>query len=245
MLQIGILPRAAVMQPSNMKKAYLNGATLVFDLDGTLVDTAPDLARTLNHVLHGLGCPAVPEEHIRLAVGFGARRIIMAGLAVAGKSCSDEEIDAILEQFLDHYGKNVAVKSTPYPNVVEVLDVASEAGARLGVCTNKREQLSRNLLTELQLHDHFGAIIGCDTLDVCKPDPRHLTETIERAGGHRDKAVMIGDTQTDVATARAAGVPVVAVSFGYTEIPVQDLGADAVIDDYAELMELLPGLLER
>lgn len=233
------------MQPSSMKNTYLNGATLVFDLDGTLVDTAPDLVRTLNHVLGGMGCPSVPEEHIRLAVGFGARRIIIEGLSVAGKSCSDEEIDALLEQFLDHYGNNVAVESTPYANVIEVLDVASKAGARLCVCTNKREQMSRNLLTELQLHDHFGAIVGRDTIDVYKPDPRHLTETIERAGGLRDKAVMIGDSSIDVATARAAGVPVVAVSFGYSDIPAHELGADIVIDDYAELMAALPDLLGR
>ena len=233
------------MQPNSMKNAFLNGATLVFDLDGTLVDTAPDLVRTLNHVLGALGCSAAPESLIRNSVGFGARRIIMEGLAVAGKSCSDEEIDALFDQFLEHYGENVAVKSAPYPNAIEVLDVALKAGAKLGVCTNKREDLSRKLLTELQIHDHFGAIIGRDTLEVYKPDPRHLTETIARAGGHRDKAVMIGDSETDVTTAKAAGVPIVAVSFGYSEHPVHSLGAEAVIDDYAELMAILPSLLER
>lgn len=227
-----------------MKNAFLNGATLVFDLDGTLVDTAPDLVRTLNHVLGGLGCAAVPESKIRSTVGFGARRIIMEGLAVAGKSCSDEEIDALFEQFLDHYGDNVAVKSAPYPNAVDVLDAALKAGAKLGVCTNKREDLSRKLLTELQIHDHFGAIIGRDTLEVYKPDPRHLTETILRSGGRQDRAVMIGDMPVDIATARAAGIPVVAVSFGYSEHPAHSLGADAVIDDYAELMALLPSLLQ-
>jgi phosphoglycolate phosphatase len=245
MLKIGILPLPAVMQPSSMKNTFLNGATLVFDLDGTLIDTAPDLVRTLNHVLGVIDCPPAPVSQIRPSVGFGARRMIMEGLALAGKSCSDEEIDTLFEQFLDHYSNNVAIESTPYPNVVDVLDVALQSGAKLGVCTNKREDLSRDLLTKLQIHDHFSAIVGRDTLDVCKPDPRHLTETIERAGGHPNKAVMIGDTSVDVATARAAGVPVVAVSFGYTDLPAQDLGADAVIDRYGELMALLPGLLER
>ena len=227
-----------------MNSSYLNSATLVFDLDGTLVDTAPDLIRTLNHVLGQHGCPHVQGAHIRSFIGFGARRMIIEGLAVSGKVLGDEEIDDLLTRFLHHYGSNVAVESAPYPNVIDVLDTASRAGARLGVCTNKREDLSHALLRELELHHRFGAIVGRDTLDVCKPDPRHLTETISRAGGHSGKAIMIGDSPTDVKTARAAGIPVVAVSFGYSEVPVHELGADVVIDDYADLMSVLPELLE-
>lgn len=232
------------MQPSSMKNTYLNGATLVFDLDGTLVDTAPDLVGTLNHILGEAGIPAAPQKRIRPFISYGARRMLVEGLALAEKKLSDGQLDELLEQFLDHYGNNVAVESTPYPNVVEALDVAAKAGARLGVCTNKREGMSHTLLHHLGLHDYFKAILGRDTLDVYKPDPRHLTQTIERAGGHRDKAVMIGDSATDVATAKAAGIPIVAVSFGYSEHPAHTLGADVVIDDYSELMEHLPGLLE-
>ncbi len=244
MLKIGILPLPAVMQPSSMKNTYLNGATLVFDLDGTLIDTAPDLVGTLNHILGEAGISAVPQKHIRPFISHGARRMLVEGLALIEEKRSDEQLDELLEQFLEHYGSNIAVMSTPYPNVVEVLDIAVKAGARLGVCTNKREGPSRTLLRELGMHDYFKAILGCDTLDVYKPDPRHLTQTIEQAGGHRGKAVMIGDSATDVATAKAASIPIVAVSFGYSEYPVQTLGADVVIDDYSELMEHLPHLLE-
>ena len=228
-----------------MKNNYLNGATIVFDLDGTLIDTAPDLVGTLNHILGEAGIPAAPRERIRPFISFGARRMLVEGLALAGEKRSDEQLDELLEQFLEHYGSNIAVMSTPYPNVIEVLDVAAKAGARLGVCTNKREGPSRTLLRELGMHDYFKVILGRDTLDVHKPDPRHLTQTIERAGGHRGKAVMIGDSAIDVATAKAADIPVIAVSFGYSEHPAHTLGADVVIDDYSELMEHLPRLLEN
>lgn len=228
-----------------MKNTYLNGATLVFDLDGTLIDTAPDLIRTLNHVLGEAGIPAAPENKIRPLISHGARRMLVEGLALVDEQRSDEQLEELFELFLNHYGENVAVESAPYPNLVEMLDAAMQAGANLGVCTNKREGLSRTLLRALGLHDRFKAILGRDTLDVYKPDPRHLTETILRCGGRLDQTIMIGDSATDVDTAKAAGVPVVAVSFGYSEHPVHTLGADAVIDDYAELMALLPSLLGR
>ena len=222
----------------------LQDTTLVFDLDGTLVDTAPDLLATLNHVLGQADLPALPAEQIRPFISFGARRMLIEGLRLAGETRNDAQIDELLGEFLDHYSANVAVHSKPYPNVVAVLDTALQGGAQLGVCTNKREDLSRALLRALGLHDRFKAIVGRDTLSVCKPDPRHLTETIARAGGQASRAIMIGDSATDVATAKAAGVPVVAVSFGYSEHPAQTLGADAVIGDFADLLALLPGLLD-
>ncbi len=233
------------MQPSNMKNAYLNDATLVFDLDGTLVDTAPDLIRTLNHVLAEAGFPSVPLDSFRPLISRGARALIVEGLALFEEKRSEEQLDELFEQFLDHYADNIAVESAPYPNLVTMLDAALNAGARLGVCTNKREGLSRTLLRELGLYDRFKVILGRDTLDVYKPDPRHLTETILRAGGQVDRAVMIGDNATDVNTAKAAGIPVIAVTFGYSEHPIDTLGADAVIDDYAKLMPLLPEILGR
>lgn len=245
MFKIGIAPLAAEMQPSVMKNTFLKGATLVFDLDGTLVDTAPDIIRTLNYVLGEDGIPAASYDKIQPFISSGARRMLMEALALVEETRSEKQLDEFFEQFLDHYGNNVAIESAPYPNIVTILETASKAGARLGVCTNKREDLSRLLLHELGLHDHFNAILGRDTLDVCKPDPRHLTQTILRSGGHPDRAVMIGDSATDVNTAKAAGIPVVAVSFGYSEHPIHTLGADVVIDDYAELMPLLPELLNH
>jgi phosphoglycolate phosphatase len=228
-----------------MKNTFLKGATLVFDLDGTLVDTAPDIIRTLNYVLGEYGIPATSYDKIQPFISSGARRMLMEALALVEEERSEKQLDEFFEQFLDHYGDNVAVESAPYPNIISVLQAASNAGATLGVCTNKREGLSRTLLRELGMHDHFKAILGRDTLDVCKPDPRHLTETILRCGGQETRTIMIGDSATDVNTAKAAGIPVVAVSFGYSEHPVHTLGADAVIDDYAELMGLLPGLLNH
>lgn len=228
-----------------MKNGFLRNSTLIFDLDGTLVDTAPDLIHALNHVLASIDCPLATETHIRPFISFGARRMIIEGLAVNGMSMSDEEIDRLLDIFLDFYASNLAVSSAPYPNLAETLDTATKAGALLGVCTNKREDLSLSLLRELELHDRFKAIVGRDTLDVCKPHPRHLTETVARAGGHPARSVMIGDSPTDVKTAKAAGIPVVAVSFGYSEVAPEELGADALIRDYADLIGVLPQLLGK
>lgn len=227
-----------------MKSDFLKDATLIFDLDGTLVDTAPDLIHALNHVLNKVDCPPANDAHIRPFISFGARRMIVEGLSISGVTLSEPDVDALLEHFLDHYGANVAVDSTPYPNVADALNIAARAGAKLGVCTNKREDLSLSLLRELNLRHPFKAIVGRDTLDVCKPHPRHLTETIVRVGGDISKAVMIGDSPTDVATARAAGLPVVAVTFGYSDVAPEDLGSDALIDDYSELIDAVPALLK-
>lgn len=228
-----------------MKNDILKDTTLIFDLDGTLVDTAPDLIGTLNHVLSSIDCAPAPETHIRPFISFGARRMIVEGLALGGVSLTDPETDALFDTFLDHYASNIAVASAPYPNLHSALDAAKEGGARLGVCTNKREDLSLRLLRELKLHDRFSTIVGRDTLDVCKPHPRHLTETIIRAGGDVARSIMIGDSPTDVKTARAAGIPVVAVSFGYSEVPPAKLGADVVIDDFSQLMDVLPHVLNK
>ncbi|MEM8743828.1 MAG: HAD-IA family hydrolase [Pseudomonadota bacterium] len=233
------------MQPHNKDCAHLDGATLVFDLDGTLVDTAPDLFGALHHVLDGATLPRAPEDHIRPFISFGARRMIAESIAHAGEERSEEHIDDLLQVFLGYYAENVAVKSAPYPNLINVLEASSAAGAKLGVCTNKRERLARLLLRELDMHDRFGAILGYDTLEVHKPDPRHLTETIARTGGDPERTIMVGDSPTDVATAKAAGIPVIAVSFGYSEVHYSELGADVVIHDYAEFMDATRTLLPR
>ncbi|MDA7946020.1 MAG: HAD-IA family hydrolase [Hyphomicrobiaceae bacterium] len=233
------------MQPDNKDCAHLDGATLVFDLDGTLVDTAPDLFGALHHALDGAALPKAPEDHIRPFISHGARRMIAESIVHAGETRSDAHIDDLLKNFLKHYAENVAVRSTPYPSLTDILTVSAQAGAKLAVCTNKRERLARLLLRELKLHDRFGAILGYDTLDVHKPDPRHLTETIACAGGDPDRAIMVGDSPTDVATAKAAGIPVIAVSFGYSEVHHSELGADIVIHHYSEFLEAARMLLQR
>ena len=189
--------------------------------------------------------PSPPEDHIRPFISFGARRMIAESIVHAGETRNDDHVDGLLRDFLDHYADNIAVRSAPYPEVINVLRVSMASGAKLGVCTNKRERFARLLLGELDMQDHFAAILGFDTLEVHKPDPLHLTETIRRAGGTPDRTIMVGDSPTDVATAKAAGIPVIAVSFGYSDVPHDQLGADVLIHSYADFMEAAHTLLTR
>ena len=209
--------------------------TLVFDLDGTLVDTAPDLIHATNHALSTLGHPPVRGETVRPWISFGARRMIEEALVSLGDSRTDPEIDTALERFLEHYADNIAVDSRPFPGTVAALDRFAARGARLAVCTNKRESLSVSLLDQLRLTAKFAGLAGRDTFAVSKPHPDHLLGAIQLAGGDARRAIMIGDSEVDIATAKAAGVPVVAVTFGYTSVPVADLDPDAIIDHYDDL----------
>ena len=220
----------------------LIGVTLVFDLDGTLIDTAPDLVRATNHVLASRDLPAVASHEIRPFVSFGARRMIEQGLALHRVQLSGHEIDGLFDDFLAYYAAHIAVESRPYPGLGVTLDALTARGATLAVCTNKREDLSRRLLSDLGLTQRFAAICGRDTFSMCKPHPEHLTKTITMAGGNPRRAVMVGDSNTDVATAKAAGIAVIGVSFGYTDIPMRDLAPDVVIDHYAEFEAALATL---
>jgi phosphoglycolate phosphatase len=214
----------------------MRGHTIVFDLDGTLVDTAPDLIDAANHVLAAMGLPAVADADLRPSISFGARAMIVKGLDLAGVASYEAEIDRHLDAFLRHYSANIAVRSRPFEGVVAAIERLRAAGARIALCTNKREGLSRQLLGELGLLDLFHGLAGRDTFPVCKPHPDHLTGAIRLAGGDTRRALMIGDSDVDIATARAAGVPVIGVSFGYTHAPVATFDPDAVIDHYDELL---------
>ncbi|MFZ5834276.1 MAG: phosphoglycolate phosphatase [Pseudomonadota bacterium] len=220
------------------------GYTIVFDLDGTLVDTAPDLTAALNHVLIHEGRPALDQTEVRNLVGHGARALITRGMSLHGPTPSEPELERMLQLFLRFYGDNIANHSKPFPGVRETMAHFRAGQARLGVCTNKPEGLSRDLLAALNMTQHFDAVLGSDSLSVRKPDPLHLLETIRQAGGDPARAVMIGDSATDIDTAKAANIPVVAVSFGYTLTPVHELGADLVIDRFEALTEVLPRLLQ-
>lgn len=221
----------------------MHGITIVFDLDGTLVDTAPDLVGATNHVLAGLGAPAVAPHRLHPWISHGARRMIVEALAERRLSLSEAEVDRAMDVFLDYYVANIARESRPFPGVERAMESLARAGATLAVCTNKREGLSRLLLDALGLTPRFAAIAGRDTFPVSKPDPRHLTGAIEMAGGDPRRAVMVGDSGVDIATARAAGVPVVAVTFGYTETPIRELSPDAVIEHYDALVPALRRLV--
>lgn len=217
--------------------------TLAFDLDGTLVDTAPDLIAAANHVLVSQALAPVAAEDIRDQISFGARAMITKALGLRRTERSVVEVDALLAVFLKHYEANIAVHSRPFPHVVELLAAYRRRGCRLAVCTNKREGLSRLLLGELGMLELFDAVAGRDTFPVHKPDPDHLLGAIRLAGGARAHAVMVGDSDTDIATARAASVPSIAVTFGYTDVPVHDLGPAAIIDDYRQFDATLAQVL--
>jgi phosphoglycolate phosphatase len=215
---------------------------LVFDLDGTLADTAPDLVRTLNVILGREGLQGVPLEEARSFVGGGARALIQRGLAVQGVSASESRVDEMLAAFMAHYEAHIADNTALFPGVAEALDRFEAAGFCFAVCTNKAEHASVLLLGALGIESRFRAVCGKDTFAVFKPNGEALLQTIARAGGDPAKAVMVGDSQTDIDTARNARVPVVAVNFGYSKEPVIRFEPDAVIGHYNELWDAVAAL---
>ena len=184
----------------------LTGATIAFDLDGTLVDTAPDLVGTLNAVLAGEGLAPLPFDAVRMMVGRGARALLERGFAAAGRSLADEQSDRLLARFIEMYLARIAEESVPFPGVEAALEA-------------------------LDLSRHFDAIVGPDAVGFAKPDPRHLLAAV----GESRRVILVGDSETDISTARNAGVPIVAVTFGYTEVPCAELNPDALIDSFGEL----------
>jgi phosphoglycolate phosphatase len=223
----------------------LAGATIAFDLDGTLVDTAPDLVGALNQVLDEQGLAHLSFAKARAMVGRGAKHMIERGYAATGLPLSPDNSPALLERFIALYRARIAAESRPFPGVVEALTALRRAGAELVVCTNKRTDLSIALLDELDLSRHFAAVVGADAAPAAKPDARHLLFAIGEAGGRTDRALMVGDSITDLTAARNAGVPVVITSFGYTEIPPADLGGDALMDHYDQLPALALRLVTK
>ena len=218
----------------------MQGWTVVFDLDGTLVDTAPDLAEATNHVLSTLGLERINELQIRPFVGHGALAMIDGAVKAHGRKRSERELHDLFEVFILYYTAHLADYSVPYPHVIDTLDRLKAEGATLAVCTNKMEMQARAVLEAMKLDHYFSALTGRDSLGAYKPDPLHLTRTIARAGGVPHASIMIGDSETDIKTAKAARVPIVAVSFGYSVDPVASFGPDAIIDDY----RLLPDALQ-
>lgn len=218
--------------------------TIAFDLDGTLVDSAPDLLDALNLVLREAGLAPVAEPEARGLFGGGARVMIERGLAMQGARHTVEEIDRMQARFLEHYDAHIADRSRPYPGAVEALEALAAEEARLIVVTNKFERFSQKLLSALGLAARFAVIAGPDTFGVRKPDPGHLLQAVARAGGLPESTIMVGDSIVDVATARAAKVPAVAVSYGYRDVDAAALGADRVVDRLDELPALLGTLLK-
>jgi phosphoglycolate phosphatase len=216
--------------------------TIVFDLDGTLVDTAPDLITTLNLILGREGLPAIPYEDARKMIGGGARGMIEKALKAEGRNGAKPELDRMFGAFIDHYAAHIADHSRPFPALESALDRLAGEGHRLAVCTNKLEWLSVRLLETLQLTRYFAAICGQDTFGIQKPDPEVLRRTILKAGGNPSRAIMVGDSGTDIRTARGATIPVVAVDFGYSEVPIASLEPDRLISSFADLPAAIDGI---
>jgi phosphoglycolate phosphatase len=213
---------------------------VVFDLDGTLVDTAPDLINALNFILDREGLPPVPLHAARNMIGAGARKLIERGLELEGRSMSVEDVTRLTGDFIDYYAAHIADASRPFEGLERALDDLSARGYRFAVCTNKLEWLSKRLLDQLGLSSRFAAICGADTFGVSKPDPAILRQTVARAGGQLASAIMVGDAGPDIGVARRAGVPVIGVEFGYTEVPIADLKPDRLIGHFRDL----PGAVE-
>lgn len=216
---------------------------VVFDLDGTLVDTAPDLINALNFVLDREGLPPVPLASARNMIGAGARKLIERGLEVEGRAVSVEELDRLTRVFIDYYAEHIADESRPFEGLEAALDELRTFGYRFAVCTNKLEWLSKLLLDRLNLTHRFAAICGADTFGVAKPNPAILHQTIARAGGHSLASVMVGDSGTDIGAARRASIPVVGVTFGYTDTPIADLKPDRLIEHMNDLPKAVESLL--
>src|ERR1700710_1508637 len=217
--------------------------TIVFDLDGTLVDTAPDLINALNFVLGREGLPAVPLKSPRNMTGAGARKLLERGLEVDGRHVGPDDLDRLTNDFIDHYAAHIADESHPFEGLEDALDDLSARGYRFAVCTNKLEWLSKLLLDRLGLSSRFAAICGADTFGVSQPDPVILQQTVARAGGQLSSAIMVGDAGPDIGVARRAGIPVIGVEFGYTEVPIADLKPDRLIGHMRELPAAVENLM--
>jgi len=212
---------------------------VIFDLDGTLVDSAPDLMLATNHVLSRLERRAITMDEVRSFVGHGARALIARGCAATGDAIDEKTLDFYFAEFLRFYEKNIAVHSVAFPGVIDLLKRCASGGLKMGVCTNKLEGLSVRLLQALGMEKYFGAIVGPDTLNIAKPHPAPYLETVKRLGVPAKDSIMIGDSETDILTARATGVPVIGVTFGYTQKPVATYKPDYLVSHFDEIWDII------
>ena len=226
-----------------MSDRDLEGWTIAFDLDGTLVDSAPDLIGTLNRMLVEEGLPPVPMESASTLIGSGARALLVHGFEAAGAPVERAKSDELFERFLVDYAAHIADGSQPFEGVVETLERLTERGAILVVATNKRSDLSELLLGKLDLTRHFAAIVGPDRVSARKPSGAHLKEAVAIAGGDPERAIMVGDAAPDADAARDAGMPCILTTFGFTPTPVEDLDGDVLIDAFEDVEEAIDGIL--
>ena len=212
---------------------------IVFDLDGTLIDSLPDVRAALNRVLVEDGRREVSLAEAQGMVGEGATALLELALAATGEAVSGDTFDRLLARYLEFYRQSPADLTVVYPGVFEVLEMLRAEGLRMGICTNKPEMMSNLALGALGMSHLFSAVVGGDTLDFRKPDGRHVTAVLDRIGAHPASSVMVGDSQTDMRAARDAGLPVVAVAYGYSGVPPHELDADILIDGFGGLPDAL------
>ena len=217
----------------------LEGWTIAFDLDGTLVESAPDLVGTLNRMLVKEGLPTVPAEGARKLIGGGARALLAHGFEAVGADPERAKDEALFEAFIADYIEHIAEESLPYEGVHETLEALAERGAKLIVVTNKLTGLSETLLGKLDLTRHFAAIVGPDKVSAKKPSGAHLVEAVKLVGGDETRAIMVGDASPDIGTARDAGLPVIGVTFGYTPVPMEELEPDVIVDAFEDIEEAI------
>ena len=210
-----------------------------FDLDGTLLDTSGDLAAAVNHALTSVDRPALSVEQVKPMIGGGARHMLKQGLTATG-GYDEAMLDTLHARLLAYYEANICVLTRPYPGVVDALDALAAKGVTLGIVTNKTERFARTVLGELGLIDRFACILGGDTMSESKPSPMPIHEMVRQCGGGR--AAFVGDSIFDIQAGQAAGLPTVACSYGFLMQPVEDLGADAVIDGFDALIPTLERL---
>ena len=218
--------------------------TILFDLDGTLVDTAPDLMHAHNHVMKKFGYPTKSTEQIRNLVGKGAGAMI--GRSIWGQAkkefskVNDEKVKKeMVSEFVDFYGKNIINESTLISGVKEFLKWCKEDNISMAVCTNKQEHLSNDLLKKIGIYDYFEYVAGSDTFDYCKPDPRHLTSVVEILDGDLKKTIMIGDSETDANAAKAAEIPMILLEDGYTEKNIDEIYHNHLIKDFIGIEKII------
>jgi phosphoglycolate phosphatase len=223
--------------------------TILFDLDGTLVDTAPDLMRAHNHVMKKFGYPTKSTEEIRNLVGQGAGA--MLGRSIWGQAkkefgkVQNEKIKKeMIDAFVDYYGKNIINESTLINGVKEFLKWCKEKNISMAVCTNKQEHLAIDLLKKIGIYDYFEYVAGSNTFDYCKPDPRHLTNVIEILGGEIKKSIMIGDSETDANAGKNAGIPVILLEDGYTEKNTTEIYHNHLIKDFMGIEKIISNYLK-
>jgi phosphoglycolate phosphatase len=214
---------------------------VVFDLDGTLVDSAPDIAAAVNALLAELGLPALPFARVRSMIGDGMRRLVARALDASGEPRGEAEIAALSARCLALYEGNALDLTRPFPGVTETLGHLTAAGYRLAVCTNKPDAPARAILDGLGLSRHFAAVVGGATAPALKPDARALAHTLGRMSAAPSAAVMVGDSGNDVNVARGLGIPAVCMTYGYSTVPVATLGADLLLDDFGDLIGALAG----